>query len=266
MLAFLGFCFGAIIGSFLNVVILRRGARDLGGRSACGSCGRQLEWFELVPIASWIVLRGRCRTCGSVVSVQYPLVEAGTGLLFALIITAPVPLVLQFAALAVAMLSILIAVYDVRHTIIPDEWAAWFGVSALVYAGIAGAFSVAPWQAFLAGPVVAAPFFLLWLISRGAWMGLGDAKLGLGIGWFLGVFGGVQAVFLSFMIGALISVCILLPLPHLIHALKRRGIRLAAQTYTMSSEVPFGPFLLAAMWLVWAIETYGIQPPLILWI
>src|SRR5271170_6149081 len=76
---------GLIVGSFLNVVILRRGARTIGGRSACLHCGAPLIWYDMVPVASWIILRGRCRSCGTRISVQYPLVEATTAIFFALI-------------------------------------------------------------------------------------------------------------------------------------------------------------------------------------
>lgn len=252
--------FGAVIGSFLNVVILRRGVRSLGGRSSCVSCARTLSWYELVPVLSWLALRGRCRTCGSGLSVQYPSVEALTAASFALVFAAPMPFAYQIGAALVACLSIVIAVYDIRHTIIPDEWAILFGISTLASSWVAGAFSFSPWEAVFAGPVAALPFFLLWLVSRGRWMGLGDAKLALGVGWFLGVLEGFKAIVLAFMLGAIISVFILLPLPYLIHAL---GLRRGSRAFTMKSEVPFGPFLLAAMWLMWFSGAYGFGIPLL---
>src|SRR6476620_776440 len=75
---------GLCVGSFLNVVILRRGRQSMSRRSACMSCGNTLAWYDMIPIASWIILRGRCRACGSSISSQYPLVEAATAILFAL--------------------------------------------------------------------------------------------------------------------------------------------------------------------------------------
>ncbi|MBM3271812.1 prepilin peptidase [Candidatus Kaiserbacteria bacterium] len=262
MMPFLASLFGAIVGSFLNVVALRHGARGLGGRSACYSCARQLRWFELVPVVSWIALRGRCRTCGSSISIQYPLVEATTAGTFALIAATPLPPALQLAALLVAVFSILIAAYDIRHTIIPDQWVVLFSLSALLYAWIAGA-AVLPVMMLLAGPVIALPFYVLWRVSQGRWMGLGDAKLTLGIGWFLGLLDGVRAIFLSFMLGATISIFVLLWLPRLIHALRRGRARVSAPAYTMKSEVPFGPFLLAAMWIVWLAGAYGYAVPIL---
>jgi hypothetical protein len=73
---------GLCVGSFLNVIILRRGKRSLSWRSECMSCAKTLAWYDLIPIASWVILRGRCRACGSSISIQYPLIEAATAILF----------------------------------------------------------------------------------------------------------------------------------------------------------------------------------------
>lgn len=263
MIPLIAALFGAVVGSFLNVVALRRGVRHLGGRSACASCARQLAWVDLVPIVSWLALRGRCRQCGSGISIQYPIVEAGTALLFALIFAAPVPPVLAVAAALVACLSVVIAIYDIRHTIIPDEWAVAFAVATLLYAWLSGALSIAPLSSLAAGPVAASLFFLLWAVSRGRWMGLGDAKLALGIGFFLGMLDGVRAAILSFMLGAVVSLAVLLPLPYLIHALRLGRAQSGSRAFTMKSEVPFGPFLLAAMWIIWLAAAYGFEIPIL---
>src|SRR5690606_3236364 len=112
--------------------------------------------------------------------------------------------------------------------------------------------------------IAALPLFSLWLISGGRWMGLGDAKLSLGIGWLLGPLWGIVAVFLAFVIGALISICILLPLPVLQRHLARWGILRGTPppSYTMKSEVPFGPFLIASTLLLWFALLYDIPLPL----
>src|SRR3989344_1035853 len=79
----LAFIFGLIIGSFLNVVIYRINTRkSLHGRSACMSCQNQLLWYELIPVFSFLGLKGRCRNCKTKISIQYPLVELMTGLIF----------------------------------------------------------------------------------------------------------------------------------------------------------------------------------------
>lgn len=255
---------GLIIGSFLNVVILRHGARTIGGRSGCLSCGAPLRWYDMVPVVSWLALSGRCRLCGSRISIQYPLVEVSTALLYALIGASQMPLLFTAMALAIAALLVLIATYDILHTIIPNEWSYSFALIALVSSGlfalIHGGGMDLVWL-FVAGPLCAVPFVLLWLVSHGRWMGLGDAKLALGIGWLLGLSSGFAALFLAFVIGAVISVCILLPFQYM---RARYGItRLGGgrKSFTMKSEVPFAPFLIASCLLVWIMNAYGISLP-----
>jgi leader peptidase (prepilin peptidase)/N-methyltransferase len=206
--------FGLVIGSFLNVVILRRGARTVGGRSGCLSCGAPLRWFDLIPVISWIALRGRCRSCGSRISKQYPLVEASTAILFGLIGGAPnLSIPMQIVSLCIIALLVLITTYDLRHTIIPDSWSYAFAFLAFISSS---AFAIGGgWTGvialIIAGPLCALPLFALWLVSRGQWMGLGDAKLALGIGFLLGQGAGLFAVFFAFVVGAVVSVFILLP-------------------------------------------------------
>ena len=168
----------------------------------------------------------------------------------------------------------MVAAYDIRHTIIPDAWAYLFGALALLAALASSAHSLS--YALLAGPSAALPLFVLWLVSRGRWMGLGDAKLALGIGWLLGPVYGIYAVIFAFALGAVISVGILLPLPTIVRALHKaarlrdrmlgRGQGIVhgrrPASYTMKSEVPFGPFLIASCLYVWFSMLYGISLPL----
>jgi prepilin signal peptidase PulO-like enzyme (type II secretory pathway) len=151
-------------------------------------------------------------------------------------------------------------VYDLYHTIIPDVWSYSFGALALVYAWMSPHVSE-PWYLVISsGPLVALPLFLLWFYSRGSWMGLGDAKLALGIGWLLGLLHGYVALGLAFFIGAIVGVFILLPLPNILDALARAGITRmgGAKAFTMKSEVPFGPFLICALLIVWFSQLYGL--------
>ncbi|MCR4280784.1 MAG: prepilin peptidase [Candidatus Kaiserbacteria bacterium] len=270
--------FGLIIGSFLNVLILRGGVRSLAGRSSCMSCKKEILWYDLLPILSWMFLRGKCRFCKSKISAQYLLVELITALLFAVIGASTIPILFKLFALPIIAILIAISVYDLRHTIIPDAWVWTF--NALAFSSI---FLPMLWSgprlfdvgvSVLAGISTALPLFLLWLVSRGRWMGLGDAKLALGIGWLLGPFYGMIALFFAFIIGAAVSVFILLPFPYIVRfskkvALLRQGFegqgiaRLsnASQRITMKSEVPFGPFLVSACLLVWITQMYGIPLP-----
>ena len=258
--------FGLTVGSFLNVLIVRHGARSLAGRSACMSCGRTIEWHDLVPVVSWLALRGRCRYCRSRISIQYPLVEVATGILFAFVGASPAPLIARVLGLFIAALLVAITVYDLRHTIIPDGWVYAFALLALASSLLSlGANGREVLIVLLSGPLLAAPLAALWFFSRGTWMGLGDAKLALGIGWLLGWYWGTIAIFLAFMLGALIAVGVLLPPPYILRTLHSIGITslgLARRGYTMKSEVPFGPFLIASCLFVWFMTLYVIPIPL----
>lgn len=265
------FVFGAIIGSFLNVWVIRRGARPLSGRSECLSCGARIHWYDNIPIVSWIVLHGACRFCGSSVSAQYPIVELLAGILFAVLAAAHAPIVqmdsVELLTLlleyTLASLTLAIAVYDIRHTIIPDTWVYAAGIAALALGLMTHVSPV--WMTLLAAPATALPLFALWAASRGAWMGLGDVKLAFAIGWVLGPLFGIFSIFLAFIIGAVVSVCILLPLPHLMRVLSEKGIaRLSTNhaTFTMKSEVAFGPFLVAAFFFSWIALLYHIPLPI----
>jgi len=253
------FMFGAVIGSFLNVVILRyeRG-ESLSGRSHCPHCGHTLTWRELVPVVSYLVQRGRCRTCGERISPQYALVEAATGLLFVLIAYIELGgLVLQnvvfgdAAALALhlavwATLAV-ITVYDLRTKLIPDVFSYTFiGLAFVLQLLLAGTGSLPfSWWWLAAGPFFYAPYWLLWKVSDGAWIGLGDAKLSWGIGWYLGPALGGTAILCGFWIGAFVSLA-------LIGYGKLRTQGDAERTrLTLKSEVPFGPYLVAGAALVY---------------
>lgn len=266
---------GLIVGSFINVLVLRRGARSLGGRSGCLSCGTQLLWYENVPIISYFALGGRCRSCASRISIQYPLVEAAGGALFVLFgypllldaAMAPLDLFALVLTLSIIALFIAITAYDMRHTIIPDSWAYAAALVALALALIGWNADANIYMLVLGGPIAALPLFLLWLLSGGRWMGLGDAKLALAIGWILGVYYGPIAVFLAFILGASVS----LPLLALSSDAWKRLVARVAPTrvseklslgFTMKSEVPFGPFLIASCFILWFMLRYHIPLPL----
>ncbi len=253
--------FGLIVGSFLNVLILRE-ARDenIGGRSHCSQCKKTLAPLDLIPIVSWIMLRGKCRYCTTHISLQYPLVEALTALLFFIIGSAALPIVLQGIGCLIIALCIAITVYDIQHMLIPDTWSYAFSTASLIF-GIATLPDLRDVVLlFIAGPGVAFPLFMLWSISNGRWMGLGDVKFAVGIGWLLGLYFGYVALLGAFILGALISVCILLPLPHIVSYAQRTGIvrlRGHGARFTMTSEVPFGPFLVASCLIVWFLTLHG---------
>lgn len=237
------FILGAVVGSFLNVVSLRfnTGAPIALGRSECFSCGQKLKWYELVPILSFLILRGKCGTCKTAISWQYLLVELLTAILFSVVVWVYYPfyglselLVIGYWLLVFSLL-IVIAVYDFRHKIIPNLFSYSFIALSLI-----ALFLPARGEAFaynlLAGPLLFSFFFLLWFISKGSWMGFGDVKLSLGIGWFLGLVEGVNAVVFSFWIGAIAGLIWI-------------GInRLRGKTGAgLKSQIPFGPFLILGL-------------------
>ncbi len=249
------FMLGTIIGSFLNVVVLRLGSgRSVTGRSACLSCGTTLEAVDLVPILSYLFLRGRCRRCGSRMSAQYPLVELATGILFLLVALLPFsPYEMIYLAILVSLL-VAIAAYDIRHKIVPDVLVYPFIALALLHAAFA-AFIFIPATPFalyvVSGFSFALPLVLIWYLSHGRAMGLGDGKLALGLGFMLGPIGTISAFVFSFWSGALVGVALI--------AIQRVALRARGKALTMKSEIPFAPFLIFGAMLV---KLLGVELPL----
>lgn len=263
------FIFGLIIGSFLNVVIIRLNTeRSFGGRSACMTCQSQLRWYELIPVFSFLGLLGRCRTCKTKISIQYPLVELATGIIFSTLFFKFQDIfflnTLSFSltyAYYVATFSLLlvIAVYDLRHKIIPDALSLIFGILAFIglfffsNSGVANnslGFSVFSlhlpliWD-FLSGILIALPFYLFWLVSKGTWMGLGDAKLSIGLGWLLGISQALSGVVIAFWVGAIVGITLVI----------------FSKKYGMKSEIPFAPYLVLGAFLafIFGLHLFGIS-------
>lgn len=257
--AFFVFVFGTIMGSFLNVVLIRGNTgRSIGGRSACMSCGTQLTWLDLIPILSYLWLRGRCRMCGSSISMQYPFVELSSGVLAltALFFAGTMLEMVYLYTLFVVLLFI--SVYDIRHTIIPDTAVVCVGVLACCFHFfIQKALSMEMLLVlFLSACLAAFPFFLLWVFSRGRAMGLGDAKLAFAFGMFFAPLESIAFVWLSFVLGGIAALALML-MRALVHT---RYLKVYAPTVTIHSEIPFGPFLVVAFFLVlfFGVDIYTI--------
>lgn len=253
MYAFVFFLLGAIIGSFLNVVILRlHTGRSLKGRSHCMSCGTELGALDLVPLVSYLALRGRCRSCGARFTMRYALVEAATGGLFALMALSEPDLFSLVLKLVIVSILVVIFFYDLAHLIIPDELTGLLVVPAALLAAwdrASGSFGWPPLSALAAAALVFLFFWGLWRASRGRWMGLGDAKLAAPLALALGAAAAPLFVVGAFWLGALVGVLLLLAgrlaARQGTTRLSFRRIRL-----TMKSEVPFAPFLIASYLLV----------------
>ncbi len=232
------FLFGLIIGSFLNCVIYRLETDDnpLKGRSYCPKCKHTLIWKDLIPVFSFIFLKGSCRYCQKKISWQYPLVEIATGLLFVLIFNQLFvgDYLSFFYYLIIAALLIIIFVVDLKHYIIPDK---------IVYLAIIVALAFNLQYLFLnqflvfknsvMSAVLAAGFFLaIVLITKGKGMGIGDIKLAFFMGLFLSWPNILVALFLAFSIGAIIGAGMII-----------------AKNKTLKSEMPFGPFLITGTFM-----------------
>ncbi len=253
--SFFVFIFGAVIGSFLNVVILRLQQRKtLSGRSECPHCHHQLQSIDLVPIVSYLTLSGKCRYCGHRLSVQYPLVESLTAIAFTLVFWfSPLSSTISWLtavefvfALFVTAVLIVVSVYDLRWGLIPDKvilpgvllaFVYQFVVLVLLLAAqkpefvtVAGSFTDSPWFSFGIDILMAAGiglfFFTLIAATKGKGMGGGDLKLSIFIGLALGFPGAIIALLLAFLTGALASLILLLS--------GKKGLK---------STVAFGPFL-----------------------
>lgn len=274
------FIFGVAFGSFLNVVALRYEPdkfvfhRDVvGGRSCCPHCGKKLRWYELLPILSFVLQAGRCRSCSARLSLEYPAVEVLAGLLFVFVPRGldgyfvlsplsylPPSIYYLFAVLWVAAFLVLLlaSLIDFRLRIIPDELSI-----LLILLGAAAAFLTAPywseigasfiksysylfglreniWLNHLAAAVLGAAFpGFLFLVSRGRGMGLGDVKLGFALGALFGWPEIILILIFGFVFGSIVGLAAI--------ALRRK---------TMKSFVSFGPFLAAAAAFVffWGYE------------
>jgi leader peptidase (prepilin peptidase) / N-methyltransferase len=218
---------GLIIGSFLNVVAYRlpRGESLAHPPSRCPSCGAPVKPYDNIPVLSWLALRGRCRACKAPISARYPLVEALTGALYALVMWARWDDAADIA-LGIVLVTILIpiALIDFEHRIIPNRITGPAAVVAIVIGLVLDMDFVV--EQLIAG-AAAGGFFLLAAIAYPRGMGMGDVKLAGVLGLYLGRGVGL-AVLIGLVAGALVGAIII----------ARVGAKEGRKT-----AVPFGPFL-----------------------
>ncbi|MBU4141967.1 prepilin peptidase [Patescibacteria group bacterium] len=269
------FLFGLIVGSFLNVVIFRleSGEQVVRGRSHCRHCRHILEWYDLIPVLSFLALGGKCRYCGKALSVQYPLVELATGMLFVAIFNFQFnettlyfppstfhPLLSTLYFLFIASSLIVIFVYDLKHYIIPDKIIYSAIIVSVFYlilgriweAGLPGSGFGSPasgvlgfenliilFNPFIAAIAAGGFFFAIVILTKGAGMGGGDVKLAFLMGLALGWPKILAALFLAFTIGAICGIILIF--------FKKKNFK---------SEIPFGPFLVLGTFiaLFWGEE------------
>ena len=257
------FIFGLIIGSFLNVVSLRFKPENqvfdlkiINGRSACSYCRKTLCWYELIPIVSFFIQSGKCRSCGHKLSRQYPIVELLSGLIFAAVpffihYRSSLPDYYRFGSWSiwtlVFLVLLLISVIDFRHFIIPDEltWMLiFFGLALIILQSQIPNFNFFDqsflrhyallfgwpgniWLNRLFAALTSSVFFgLLFFLGKGKMMGGGDVKLGFALGWLLGWPDIILTLVISFMIGGVTGFILMIN--------RKR---------TMKDSLPLAPFL-----------------------
>ncbi len=267
MLYALLFIFGLLIGSFINVIALRYDGdhmvadpKVIGGRSHCPHCMKTLQWYELIPVVSFIIQGRRCRNCKATIGWQYPVVEVISGCIFAFVpmhvltLTGPGQAFTIFSIFWTIVFEVLllVAYIDIRLGIIPDELNVVLGVLGIFlaiflagYYGLGNHSLFGPfggwfglqgniWTNHIFAAFIGAAFFgLLILITRGKGMGMGDVKLAIPLGI---VFGWPDILFIivsAFILGALAGVIFII-----------RGEK------TMKGSLPFAPFLVAGAVIV----------------
>jgi leader peptidase (prepilin peptidase)/N-methyltransferase len=218
--------FGAIVGSFLNVVAYRlpRGESLLHPPSACPSCGTPIKPYDNVPVLGWLWLRGRCRSCGAPISPKYPIVEALTGVLCA-------ACVLHFGAdrdvwlpLVFVLLLVPITLIDLEHHIIPNVLSAIGAVAAFVLVLV---FQTDDLTGHIIAALAAGGFFLIAALVYPAGMGMGDVKLAGVMGLFLGR-AVAPAIFAALIAGTVVGAIVI----------ARFGAKEGRK-----KGIPFGPWL-----------------------
>lgn len=246
------FISGLFVGSFLNVLIDRLPRKEtfIKGRSYCESCKKELAWYDLIPVLSFVVLSGKCRYCGKKLSSYYPLIELTTGLMFALVYLFLISN-FQFSMfsfsyyLFIASVLIVIFFIDLKYGIIPDKI-----VFPAIIVGFAYSFIVyrPSFLIYLVSAIGALLFFIIislvfYALTRKIGFGGGDVKLAFLMGLLLGFPGIVVGLYIAFLTGAVISIILIL-------WRKKRFFK---------DSIPFGPFLilgtLAA--LFWGNYLYG---------
>ncbi len=242
---------GLLVGSFLNVVIWRvpRGESVVSPPSRCPSCGEDVRPRDNIPVLSWLLLRGRCRHCGTRISARYPLVELATAGVFALI-TAHVgldwdlPAFLYLAAIGVALTLIDLDVKRLPNAIVLPSYGV---VAALL---LVPAVAETAWWPYTRALVAMAVLYVVYLALALAYpggMGFGDVKLAGVLGLYLGWVGWdalAVGVFAPFFLGALVSIVLILA--------RRAGRK---------TQIPFGPYMIvgAFLALLWGrplVEAY----------
>ncbi len=240
MIYVLGFL-GLIMGSFSSVLMEEFSSaveggdfdlkRVLFGRSRCPECKKDLSWYNLLPVLSFLLQRGKCTSCGTKLSYKYLLLELIMGGLFMFCFSFfGLDILELFLSLLVVFLGINILTIDLKTLRIPSV----LSYSLVVVGAMFGYFvsDLGIWDILLGGLLGYLFFFLQHFVSKGKWVGLGDADLGLAIGFMFGPWVGLYTILQSYVLGTVVLVPVML---------------LDKAEYGMKSQVPFGPFLVVSL-------------------
>lgn len=234
------FFFGTAVGSFLNVLIDRLPKEQkITGRSYCDHCHHQLAWYDLIPIVSFFLLKGRCRYCGKKISWQYPVVEFITGIIFLLIYYEFSELTSLLIYWGLISCLIVIFVSDLKYQLISDYvlWAFFifsfiYRVFYVVEKKIGVSFEIIKqfqndiFFSLISSLIVSLPIFLIYFLSKEKAMGLGDVYLVAIIGFLLGWQKGFLALYIGILLGGLTGLLLII--------FKKNKLK---------SKIAFGPFL-----------------------
>ncbi len=241
------FILGLIFGSFGQVVMERgQNKKSLNGRSKCDSCEKKIAWYDNIPLLSYVLLKGKCRSCGDKISWRYPATELLFGVVFVLVAWQKgfifgwldqKELIDTIFYLAISFVLLVILIWDLRYMIIPDGLVVGGLVLAVIYFGYR--YLISPdflmsvntdlTRNFLGGLIVGGFFYILFMISRGRWIGGGDVKLGFLLGFLVGWKMSYLFLMLAYILGAIPAVYLLL-----------------TKKVTAKTKIPFGPFLILA--------------------
>lgn len=230
---------GLSFGSFINVLVFRtKENQTILGRSKCRKCLEPVSTVDLVPVLNYFWLKGRCRHCSSVIEWQYPVIELVMGVLFGLLFVRAYLgygfppfaegaewLALYARDVVMAVFLLVIFVYDARYGYILDRYSVPAMILALVFNLSLGA---EPASLLLGGLMIGGFFAIQFLISQGRWIGGGDIRMGLLMGFLLGIGPGLLALFIAYVLGALVGI-----------------ILIANGTRKHHEQIPFGTFLAA---------------------
>lgn len=248
------FVLGLCLGSFVNMLVYRTAVKykliKLGrdksrsynkNRSFCDFCGKQLHWYENIPVISWVLQNGKSKCCHKKLSLLYPIVELVTGILMIYIFnkfnllsgrfSLSIEIIQLFWLIIVITLLVFLTVFDFKYLILPD-----FAVITLIIISFFGVvFDEPNIVPYLISAIAASGFFLfLYLITKKRGIGFGDVKLAIFMGLFLGWPKIIVAIYIAFVVGAVVGV-----------------VGIGLKKVTKKSKIAFGPFLILGTIISW---------------